>query len=60
MTILEHEKNEKRSKEQRKIKKEQRKKEKGARGEKVKGAGSKRLISERSREQGPPLTEALK
>ena len=31
------------------------KKGKMSKGEKVKGIGSKRLISERSREQGPPL-----
>ncbi len=45
---------EKKSKEQRKMKKVQRKKEKGARGYIFKRAGSKRLITERSREQGPP------
>ncbi len=39
------------------MKMEQRKKEKGARREKVKGAGSKGAKCERSREQGPPLTE---
>ena len=41
-----------------KMKKEQRKNKKGANGKKLKGAGSKRGHCERSREHGPPLTEA--
>ncbi len=40
------------------MKKEQGKCEKGAKGEKLKGAGSKRGNCKRSREHGPPLTEA--
>ena len=39
------------------MKKEQRKKTKRIKGEKVKGPGSKGVKSERSRKQGPPLTE---
>ncbi len=48
-----------RSREHRKMKKEQGKSEKRAKGKKLKGAGSKRRNCERSREHGPPLTEAL-
>lgn len=40
------------------MKKEQGKSEKGAKGKKLKGAGSKRENCDRSREHGPPLTEA--
>ncbi len=40
------------------MKKEQGKSEKGAKGKKIKGAGSKRGNCKRSREHGPPLTEA--
>ncbi len=47
-----------RSREHRRMKKEQEKSEKGAKGEKLKGAGSKRGNCLRSREHGAPLTEA--
>ena len=40
------------------MKKEQGKSEKRAKGEKLKGAGSRRGNYKRSREHGPPLTEA--
>ena len=56
--VLEQGEKLKRSREQRKMKKEQGKSEKGARGRKMKGAGSKGGNCERSRERGPPLTEA--
>ncbi len=39
------------------MKKEQGKSKKGAKGQKLKGAGSKRGNCKRSREHGPPLTE---
>ncbi len=42
------------------MKKEQGKSEKGAKGNKLKGAGSKGGNCKRSREHGPPLTEAHK
>ncbi len=49
----------KRSREHRKMKKEWGKREKGAKGKKLKEAGSKRGNCKRSREHGPPpLTEA--
>ncbi len=40
------------------MKKERGKCDKGARGKKLKGAGSKGVNCERSKEHGPPLTEA--
>ncbi len=55
---MEQEENLKRSREHRKMKNEQEKSEKGAKGKKLKGAGSKRGDCKRSREHGPPLTEA--
>ncbi len=48
----------KRSREHRKMKKEQGKGKTGAKDKKLKGAGSKRGNCKRSRERGPPLTEA--
>ena len=55
---MEQEEKLKRSREHRKIRKKQGKSEKGARGKKMKGAGSKGGNCERSKEHGPPLTEA--
>ncbi len=55
---LEQEEKLKRGREHRKMKKEQGKIEKGAKGKKLKGAGSNRGNCKRSREHGPPLTEA--
>ncbi len=55
---MEQEEKLKRSREHRKMKKEQGKGEKGAKGKKLKGAGSERGNCKRSREHGPPLTEA--
>ncbi len=55
---IEQEEKLKRSREHRKMKKEQGKSEKGAKDKKLKGAGSKRGNCKRSREHGPPLTEA--
>ncbi len=40
------------------MKMEQGNSDKGAKGKKLKGAGSKRGNCKRSREHGPPLTEA--
>ncbi len=55
---MEQEEKLKRSREHRTMKKGQGKGEKGAKGNKLKGAGSKRGNCKRSREHGPPLTEA--
>ncbi len=55
---MEQEEKLKRSRENRKMKKEHGKSKKGANGKKLKGAGSKRGNCKRSREHGPPLTEA--
>ncbi len=57
---MEQEEKLKRSRMHRKMKKEPGKSEKGAKGKKLKGAGSKRGNCKRSREHESPLTEARK